>query len=415
MLQSSQKKIALYLTLLVFFIDLLGIGLVYPLFSCMIFQPGQTILPSCTSNMVKGIYLGILLALMPLVQFFSAPFFGFLSDRRGRKKLLLLTLVFGIIGYIVAILGVYLKSIWILIFSRILVGIGTGNESIANAIVADISTSENKSKNFGLLYMAAGFGSMIGPYLGSRLSETNLFSMENYVMPFLFATLLTLINLILALFFFKETYFPVKSNLQTFSFSLGFSNLKRAYRDTHLNILFLSIWFYYFAWTFYYQFLSVFLIQTQNFTTKNIGNFYAYGAFFYALSTGFLIRPIMNRYKYEKILYYSLILCSISIAIMLIFFNPILLLIYFPIQQYLVALIFPTTSIIISNKVSCDVQGEMMGLAQSVQSLALVLSPVIGGLLIGFSSKVAMIVSSMTMFIGAIILKKFIGIQKLVK
>lgn len=389
--------------LLMFFIDYIGIGVVYPIFSSMVFNSNSTLLPPETSQATRGFILGIIIALMPAAKFFSGPILGSHSDRIGRKKLLLLSISFGALGYIIALAGVWASSLLILALSRIMVGIASGNESVGSAAIADVSTTENKAKHFGLVYMVAGFGFAFGPFLGGKLSTINLGVFTGYAVPFLFAALLSIINILLVIFLFKETREVIQTSQAKISF--GFAHFGKAWNMAEFYLLFLSIFFYFFGWSFYWEFIQVNWIKCYKLDAGMIGNFYSWGALFYAISAGLLVQPIVSRFKPERTLLYALIACAASLALPLWFAPVWAYWIYIPIQQALGSLIFPVTGTIISNKCSKDTQGEIMGIFNSVQSLALILSPCAGALL-GLSIKMPLIVGTVTLLLAALILSR---------
>jgi MFS transporter, DHA1 family, tetracycline resistance protein len=395
------KYASLSSILLMFFMDVISIGLAYPIFSSMIFSPSSHLLAPETSQAVKGLWLGIILALVPLAQFFSAPILGTLSDRIGRKKLLLASIALGTVGYAVAVIGACFQTIILLAISRIIIGIATGNQAIGGAAIADLSTPEEKAKNFGLLHMAGGFGFTVGPLLGGKLSTINMGIFSGFAAPFLCAGALTLINLLLVAFLFKETHVGTQKQ-DVISF--GLKNIKRAWYMPGFALLFLAIFVYNFGWSFYWDFIPVNWIASYSFDASMVYNRYAWGAIIYAISSGFLIRPLVSRFKTETIFLYALIGCAFFITLPLLFSAAWLYWIYIPMQQFLIALIFPTTAALISNKSSNESQGEMMGILESVQSLSYIISPLIAGPLLGFSVKMPLIIGALALLFAAYIL-----------
>lgn len=99
-----------------------------------------------------------------------------------------------------SVFGIFFTSISLLLLSRVILGVGTGNISLVQDSIADLSSNEEKAKNFGLYAMAIGAGFALGPFFGGSLS------IFGFIIPFVFASLLTAINLILALSFLRETH-----------------------------------------------------------------------------------------------------------------------------------------------------------------------------------------------------------------
>lgn len=389
--------------LLMFFIDYIGIGVVYPIFSSMIFNANSALLAPDTSQATRGLILGIIIALMPAAKFFSGPILGSLSDRIGRKKLILTSISFGTFGYIIAVAGVWSASLLLLALSRIMVGIAAGNEAVGSAAIADVSTPANKAQHFGWAYMVAGFGFAFGPFLGGKLSTMSFGIFTGFAAPFLFAAILSLINILLAIFLFEET--RETGHVPPSKISFGISHLGKAWSMSEFYLLFLSIFLYFFGWSYYWEFIQTNWIASYNLDASMIGNFYSWGALFYAISAGLLVQPVVSRFKPEQTLMYALIACATSLALPLLYAPLWAYWIYIPIQQTLGSLIFPVTGTIVSNKCSKDTQGEIMGIFNSVQSLALIASPC-AGILLGISIKMPLIVGSIMLLLAAVTLNR---------
>lgn len=398
-MSNSRKTVSFYLILLLAFIDVMGVGLVYPMFSSMLYQGNCQILPHDTSDAARGLCLGVLLAMMPLVQFFSSPILGAISDYKGRKKVLIFCLIVGIAGYLFAMIGVHLESFSMLLLSRVFIGISAGSCGVAEASIADSSSQEDKAKNFGLFNMAFGLGFAAGPFLGGKLSNVSFLFLEGYAVPFFFAASLMLLNLGLVLFFFKETFYG-KEKLEI-SIGDGIRNLIKVFKLQNLRVIFTVSFLVCCGWSFFWEFIPVTLIGEYQFTSQDIGNLYGYGALFYALSCGLLIRPIFDRFQTYPVLFYSLIICGVSIGALLFHVNPVWLWIYVPVQQYMMAIFYPASTALVSNETSADIQGEVLGAFQSIQALAFGVSPLIAGALLAISLQMPIIVGAISMLLGA--------------
>lgn len=389
----KHKSLSLSIVFLIAFIDWMGVGLVYPMFSSMFFHGEASLLLPESSDMVKGFWLGLLLAMMPLAQFMSSPILGAISDQKGRKPVLVATLIMTLLGYLLSVAAIGSKGLFLLLAGRLIIGIASGNAAVANSVLADLSLPDEKAKYYGLLHMSVGIGFTIGPFLGGKLSEIS------FLTPFLFAAALTFINLLLLIFLFSETH---RKKSKHFVFSLN--GLEQILRFKNLRYLLLAVFIFRFGWAFYWEFIPVTWLEEYHFSPSQIGNLYAYSAGFYALSCGLLIRPIVSWLKPLYILFIALILtgCCILFSLCL---QPEWIYAYLPFQQYLTAFLFPTTTTIISNWVSEENQGEAMGMYQSIESLAFGLSPLLSGCLIGLNHKMPIVVGGVFMLISALILR----------
>lgn len=200
------------------FLDLLGMGIVIPILPAVLLDPFGGILPLKYSYSLRIFLYGLLSAAYPIAQFFGSPILGTLADNKGRKKLLLLSLVGTLMGYLIFVVGLMKGKLFLLFLGRVIDGFTGGNISIAQSAIADISDERTKSRNFGFVGMAFGLGFVIGPYIGGKLSDPGIVSWFSYATPFFLSIMLTIINIVIAIWNFPETL-PIKrkSKMNIFS------------------------------------------------------------------------------------------------------------------------------------------------------------------------------------------------------
>ncbi len=396
----SQKTFIKILLLILVFVDGAGFGLVYPLFSTMLFQSETKFFSMDITPAVRGQYIGLLLSILPLTQFLSAPVFGMISDYKGRKPILCKTLLVGIGGYFIAIFGSRIESFLTLLFSRVLLGISAGNAAVIEASLADISTGNEKARNFGLFNMAYGIGFTIGPFLGSICSQPPIGTFDT---PFLIMALAMLCNLILLFFFFEETA-PQKEGGGKVTIWAGIQNIGKAVRYSSFRPLFFSAFAFCFGWAFYWEFAPATWSELYALSLSQVGVVYAYGAVFYAISCGIFIRPLMQKYDLYSLLFYSLILTGVSIASIFVCSTSQGLWLCIPFQQFLLSLLFPSITTIVSNSTTEDAQGETLGILQSVICLSWGLGPLISGTMLQMSLHMPVIIGTFSMILASIAL-----------
>ena len=388
----------LSIILLVAFVDYMGIGLVYPLFASLLFDRNMHILPPETSDIMRGVWLGLLTAVMPIVQFFSAPILGTLSDQKGRKAILLLSLGLGILSYVVAIFGVGYGSLMMIFLYRVIAGVSSGSTAVVQAALADVSTKEDKAKNFGLFNMALGVGFTIGPFLGGKLSDPGFLNIGGYSLPFWFSLAVVSINFVLALVFLGET--SSKQDRERVSLISGLQNLRKAVFMKGFRVLILCSFIFAFGWSFFFEFAPVLLIAKYEFNSAQIGNFYAYSGALYALSSGLLIRPIIQNFSPKTTLLLSLFLAGTCLLLFSNIDNSTYLYLCLPFLLFFIALIFPTISAMVSNSATRKMQGEMLGILQSAQSVAFGISPLFSGTFVGVYPMLPIILGGVSMIIA---------------
>lgn len=371
----TNYKSSFYIALLVAFIDNMGIGLVFPIFSSMLFDNSFPLVPLETSFHIRGIWLGFLLSLMPLAQFFSAPIWGAISDNKGRKKPLQLSLIIALLGYAIAFLGVLFSNIFFLLTSRAVIGFASGNISIVQASIADLSSQEQKAKNFSLYAMALGAGFALSPFIGGSLSSFG------YSYPFLFAGLIVAANFLFIHFFFKETHHPTFQ--RKLSLIMGISQLKKAFSFKGLRAIFLCSFLDIFAWSYFFEFIPVYLITRFHFSPVHLGLFFGSAGGYYALSAGLLIRPFINRFKPEILFLLGMFLTAIVILTMPFLRSAHWLFFVMFFVCFFASFVTPTATTLVSNKASPEVQGEALGVFTSINAIALILSPLFSGSIVG--------------------------------
>jgi DHA1 family tetracycline resistance protein-like MFS transporter len=392
------RKLSLFSLLMVGFIDHMGVGLVYPIFAVLLFDTEAKILPADTSAATRGLLLGLLIALTPLIQFFSSPILGALSDVKGRKKILQFGLVMAISGYMLACVGILADSLVLLLLYRVLVGFSDGTVAVAQAALADLSTEENKARNFSLFSMALGTGFTLGPFFGGKLCDPHVSVWCGYLTPFAFAGVLSLLNLSLVWSKFPETRVIIKE--VQFKMLEAFHNLAKAFRWPQMRILFMSTFFYLFGWAFYCEFAPLYLIDRFHFSSSQVGDYYAYTGFWYAISSGVLTAPIIKRFTPEQIFSVSLVGVGAYLYLLLLVDNPMYIWVHIPVLMYFAALIYPVATTLVSNMADQDSQGEVLGVFTSVVAFAVGISPLLAGSYVAGDSTRAVSGGAIAMLLG---------------
>jgi DHA1 family tetracycline resistance protein-like MFS transporter len=342
----------------------------------------------------------------PLMQFFGAPILGALSDRYGRKPILILSILGVLAGYLLFAWAIIIKSLWLLFFSRLLPGFAGGNVSIAMSAIADVSDEQEKTKNFGLAGMAFGIGFILGPALGGFLGDNTVVSWFSSDTPFWFAAILAFINLLVVRFYFTETLkikreskFSLFMALRNIAFSFSLPNL----RGTFIVVLLLSIGF-----SFFTQFYAVFLIQKFAYSELDIGLLYCWIGLWFAFTQGGLVRFLANRFRPQKLLVICVLLLSISLLAVLLPSKSSWLYLISPFIAIFQGIIMPNLATVVSSQADEERQGEMLGINQSMQSLGEVIPPFIAGSLFAINYNLPFITASLIIFIGWIIYMRII-------
>jgi MFS transporter, DHA1 family, tetracycline resistance protein len=374
-MKTKSPKASLFIALFVIFMDFVGFAIIWPIFSPMLFDASLPLLPSDTSPAVRGFWLGLLLSLAPLSQFFSSAVWGAISDNLGRKKPLQFSLMVTCLGSVCAFFGTYFYSLWIILLSRVIIGLASGNISIVQATIADISTPEEKTKNFGLFGMMIGLGFTVGPLIGGS------FSYYGYSMPFVLAAFLAALNLIFCFWFFQETlHFPIKTKI---NWKAGLINFKKAFHLEGLRTVFLVSFLANFAWVFFVEFIPVYLISQFHFSSTNLGLFFGVASGIFALNSGVLIRLVSKYLSAETLLCGGLFLGGLSILSILLNDSLIWMWSLIVFMFSFCAYFSPSCNTLVSNRASPQTQGEALGVLGSLYAISTIASSLFSGSLVG--------------------------------
>ena len=378
---------------------MLGIGIIIPVIPALFFDSSTSFFTGTLSYQDRSVIYGFLLASFPIMQFFGAPILGALSDRHGRKPLLMISLFGTMIGYFLFAIALLRGQLWLLFFSRLLPGFTGGNISIVYSSIADVSEGSDRTKNFGMIGMAFGLGFILGPAIGGILADSSIVSWFNPSTPFWFTTVLTFINIVLLILLFPETL--KEKGSRAVSLFTGVKNIAYSFKMPNLRSIFSVALLFSLGFTFFTQFFAVALIEKFDYTEKDIGLFYAWVGIWLVFTQGFLVRILAKKnYKPSTLLKFTMLTLSIG-----------LLLVIFPDEvhwEYLFAPIIaishgittPNLLSTISAQASNDQQGSILGINQSMQSIGAAIPPIVGGYLTALNFHYPLIASAAIVFLA---------------
>lgn len=394
------------------FIDLLGYGILIPVIPLLLTDPVSTyfLLPIGESVNKGYILLGFLIALFPLGQFIATPILGQLSDRFGRKRIILLSLIGTFFSYIFFAYGIIIKNIPLLFLARFFGGITGGTLSVAQAAIADVTKPEERARGFALVGAAFGLGFIIGPLIGAKLSDPNVLPWFDATTPFWFAAIVILINILLIYFIFPETKIGAEK-FHKINFFQALSHIKKSLMLKDLRYMFLTNFFFQSGFSFFATFFSVFLLSKFAFTQTGIGNFFAFIGICVVLAQIFVTRPLTKIYSDYDILKWSLLGGALILPAFILpsVWQGIIILV--PLYAIFNGLSQATTIAIVSKKSSDRHQGEVLGINSSLQALGQAIPPMFSGFIAASFSPAAPtifagLITGVAFIIFAILVKK---------
>src|SRR6185436_14573315 len=365
------KRSPLIVIFITVFIDLVGFGIVIP------------VLPYYAEGTRFGATprsVGLLFASYSVMQLLFAPVLGRLSDKHGRRPILLISLLGTAVGFL--ILG-FATTLWMLFLGRIIDGISGGNISTAQAYIADVTTEENRAKGMGLIGAAFGLGFVFGPAIGGVMSRWGI------NVPFLFAGGLAFANAVLLYFTLPETItadHPARVSAATGrSWHRLINSLPNPRLDFVLTIYFLSI----VAFSIMTASFSLFLMFRFGYDAFHNGWVFAFVGIISAGIQGALIGKLVKRFGEPILVIAGTLMFSASL-----FASPFIgptagvlggvlgILITGAVSAVGNALNAPTLTSLASKSASASEQGTILGVTQSVASLARAVGPAIAAFLI---------------------------------
>ncbi len=394
----STSKNPLPLIFITIFIDFMGLGVALPVIAPLFVGPNTILFDHTTPMDDRTDMYGYLLGCFSIAQFLGAPLLGAYSDRLGRRRVLTFASIVNTFSFLIFAAGIYYKSIGLLFFSRIGAGLMGSTLPVVQSALADVSTHESKARNFGLVGIAFGSGFLVGALISGVLSNPEYVSWFNYTTPFLFVAFMNLLNYLFILFKLPETL--KQRNEHSIQFLSGLQNIQKAYNHRQLRLLFLSIFVITFGFAFFLQFIQVFLIRKFDYAEMQLGLFIAYFAVCVALSQGIFLRIVSHFIVPAKVLLFSIPLFAVSYLLLTVPQNHQWLYFFIPILTIFQGLTYPNILAMLSNHSANNVQGEVIGINQSIQSLAMAIPPLAGGFLMKQSPNAPMLLGFGSAFLG---------------
>ena len=412
-----KEKNSIFPLLLITFIGTLGYSIVLPFLVFLVVDLGG-----------NAIVYGILSAMYPAFQLIGAPILGRWSDIYGRKKILLLSHGGTLAGWIIFLIALFLPvnnlfnidstiigtfaitlPLVALFLARTIDGLTGGNVSVADAYVADISSDENRSKNFGKMAISSNLGFIVGPALAGILRAT----VYGEVLPVSAALILSLVVLVVIVFTLKETKcsilmkIPEKNDVgRVFSFEskecYKTANPKRLkFRDVfklkYISFLLVLYFLIFLGFNIFYTSFPIHAVNELGWTVTQMGIFYAVLSGIMVLVQGPILRKALKKFSEEQLVIIGSVILGINFILLV---SSDIILIYGAAVLFAVGngLMWPPVMSILSNRAGTVYQGTVQGVANSFASLASIIGLMMGGLLYNMLGATTFLISAGVMF-----------------
>jgi len=356
----SGKKSSLSLIFIVVFVDLLGFGILIP------------ILPTFA---VKALHvpesaIGIVLAIYSLVQFIFNPIFGSLSDKHGRRNVILITLLLNASGYIIF---AFTHSFLMLVISRVVAGVGGSSIGVAQAYIADVTTKEDRSKGMGLIGVAFGLGFVFGPIMGGVLSHFG------YMATGFAAAGFSLTAFLFSLFLLPESLTTEKKELVTKRKIFDSASFKKVLSNRLISVVIFLFFIVTFSVANIYGTFALLGHYQYGFSDMQNGMVFGIMGIIGAVVQGGLIGRLAKKYSDQKLISFGTFFLMIGLATVPYGRNLTGIIIITAIMSIGTGILQPILLSLVSKVAPENEQGVVLGVNQSFSSFARMLGPLWGG------------------------------------
>ncbi len=354
------KRTPLFLIFLTVFIDLLGFGILIP------------ILPTFATKElgVDETAIGIAIALYSFIQFLFNPLLGKLSDKYGRKPIIVICLLLNAAGYIIF---AFTRSFPVLLLSRVVGGIGGSSVSVAQAYIADVTTKEDRSKGMGLIGAAFGLGFVFGPLMGGLLSKFGYDVTGFASAGFSFLAFLSTV------LFLPESHKSINKELKIEKKLFDVPAFRKIFKRPDLAILIILFFILTFSMANIYGTFALLGYKVYGFSDLQNGYIFGIVGLVGALVQGGLIRVVSKHIPDLKLVAIGSFLMMIGLGLLPYGGNFLGLAIITVILALGTGVLQPTLLSLVSKVTTDKEQGITLGVNQSLSSFARVLGPLWGG------------------------------------
>lgn len=385
--------------LLLIFLDSFSFFVVIPVFLKIFYHAQYGLLPASTALATRNKIIGFALSLSMLAALIFAPFIGAASDKYGRKKILFFCLLCVGIGFLLPIIGIAIKNIYLILIGRFIAGIGSSSQPVAQATVSDICKNEEKAYFLSLIALMMTLALILGPLAGGYLMNSHWISWFSITTPFSFALGLTIFNLLLLSFFFQETHIN-KTHMHIASLkqvTLGLPQMIKQYR---FGLWIMTFFFLELAWSQYYQSIPLFLHLKMHFSVEKISAFNATMGI--TMSLGLLILyPLLLRIaSIKNIMQYSVASVFFGLFFCALFPFSTAHWFFANIVSIATGCAYVSLVALISNKTDTQHQGIIMGYLSTLLYLAWMMTAFDGGFLVSWHTSLPIYLSAFFVLIA---------------
>ena len=356
----------------------LGYSLMIATFTPMILLNDNGMLPGASTLTERSLILGLLLSLYPLGQFLGSPVLGALSDRFGRRPILIISLSATTILYVGIATALVVQNLPFLMLVCFLAGLWESNIVLAQGAIADTAPRADRNRLFGYIYLSASLAYVVGPLGGGQLADHSLVSWFSYATPYWVVTILLGATSIAVVAFFRETH---QGTGEKGHYLESFTNLARVFTDRRLRPFYLVNFVLYLSIFGFFRVYPMYLVDEFHMGVGRVSEYVAFVAVPIVIANVWLVGALSRHTGPRTIVLYSSLAMGVLMALITIPKSAAALWFTLGATALALAICLPSCAAMLSLAASDQEQGRAMGNNQSMQVGAESLSGLAGGAL----------------------------------
>ncbi|SHG93087.1 Predicted arabinose efflux permease, MFS family [Kaistia soli DSM 19436] len=380
-------------------VSYLGYAMMATLFVPMMLSPTSPYVPEGASMQLRSLLLGVLLMLYPMAQVVGSPVLGALSDRYGRRPVLVASLAVTTIAYGLICIGLATHMLWLLAFALAACGIGEANAAIGTSVVADTTDPDERPKYLGYMWSVVSVSYVLGPVLGGATAAR-----FGYMPPFLAMLAILAATLATVVVFFRETHAPdARAQSQKIAASLG--NLLTVFTDKPLRAYYLVNFLVFVASMGFWRVITEYLVDVFDLSVGEVTVDYAALALTAGIGNLVIMPILVGRVDMRRLGMISTTLGALGVLLVLVPAGASVAVAFGALASIALALSFASLSGLLSARVGPERQGAVLGNNTALGFLGEAIGVLGGSMLAGISPELPMVLFALVALLAVIILK----------
>jgi DHA1 family tetracycline resistance protein-like MFS transporter len=381
---------------LVIFVAFIGYAMMVNFFVPLLMHD-HGFLPVTASKAQRTTSVGILLAIYPIGQFFGSPVLGALSDRYGRKPILLVSLAVAVACYAIIAFAIEQQNLILLGAACFIGGLSESNIAIAQSAVADVAAPEDRARLFAYIYTACSMGYVCGPLIGGQVVLHVGFSA-----PFWGVVVLLVVAILWTLISFRETHPPDRS--RALDYRAAMMNLTTVFTERPIRRLYLINFIFYLTIFGFFRVILIYMADKWHMMAHQSGLYYSYYSAMSLVASLFLVGPTLERVPLKTVAITSAVLTGALMCIVIVPQSRHSLWVTAGPCCLIASFTLAACATLLSDSVEPARQGSVMGNNQALQVGAEAAGALVGGLLAAVDVTVPLMSFGILLVVGGLML-----------